>query len=162
MKKLFLALALLAAHATAAHATCDAPLRPDLEMQWWNTSCSSSTLVWPGNNGSLSPAFTIVLPIGTLIDRFSQAPTAAADNGRYFSPKGEAFTRRAMPYTCGKLAYRVYRVVKPLSVSASIAAPWFGEKGGAMQFQTTDGVAQLLSTAVIEQETQGVEAPCGE
>jgi Tuberculosis necrotizing toxin len=65
-----------------------------------------------------------------MIDRFG------AEDGSFFSPKGESFASRAVPYVCKQMDYRVYEVRKSIPVKVCKAAPWFDEPGGATQDQT--------------------------
>jgi hypothetical protein len=78
-----------------------------------------------------------------MIDRFGSL------NGNFFSPKGETYASRAVPYVCQKMDYRVYEVLKPITVKAGKAAPWFGEPGQATQYETTANAAQLVSDGAL-------------
>ena len=81
---------------------------------------------------------------GTLIDRFG------FETGTFVSPKGESYASRAVPYVCRQMDYRVYSVEKPLSVKECKAAPWFGEPGGAIQYQTAKPVKDLVADGSLK------------
>ena len=119
------------------------PLRETLNTRW---------LRWPDDNGCAGPATAATLPPGTLIDRFG------SEGGNYFSPRGESFGSRALPYVCERTAYTVYRVEKPLPVKVCKAAAWFDEPGGAEQYQTDQPAYQLKQTGVIVAVADGDKA----
>ena len=122
-------------------------LRWDLVPRWIQWSAPNATISWPPNDGCAAPPAAETLPPGALIDRFG------SEGGSFFSPKGESFADRAVPYVCRQMDYRVYRVVKPMPVKACHAAPWFGEPGGATQVQTTDPAYKMVASGTIETVT---------
>lgn len=141
-----LALGLPAACQVQQAATTTAPtlppyLRQDLYPKWID---DNAQIKWPPNDGCAAAPVSETLAVGTLIDRFG------SENGSFFSPKGESFAARAMPYVCSKMVYTMYRVTRLLHVAACKAAPWFDEPGGAMQFQTDDPAFKLRESGAIE------------
>jgi len=130
--------------ATAAPAGFPANLRWDLVPKWIQWTASKVTISWPPNDGCAQVPQSQTLAAGTLIDRFG------SEGGSFFSPKGESFKSRAVPYVCTQMDYRVYRVVKPLPVKSCNAASWFGETGGAVQVQTADPAYKLVAAGAIE------------
>lgn len=123
-------------------ADCTAPeVRSDIAAQWKD---GSGALRWPPNDGAAGTITPVVLPPGMILDRFG------CEGGNYLSPRGAAFTARALPYVCATSPYFTYRVARPLLAWTAKAAPWFDQKGGATQFQTDASVAQLLADGVIE------------
>jgi hypothetical protein len=140
------AVGLLAACQPQPVATIAAPalppdLRPSLYPKWID---AKGQINWPPDNGCATAPVSETLAAGTLIDRFG------SEGGTFFSPKGESFDARAVPYVCSKMAYTVYRVDKPLHVMDCKAAPWFDEPGGATQFQTDDPAFKLRQSGAIE------------
>jgi len=138
--------ALMLAACAPEPAPADAGLWPevfrrDLYPEWITLK---PDIRWPPNDGCAAAPTPQVLPAGALIDRFG------SENGQFFSPKGEPYAARAVPYVCERMAYTVYRVVKPLAVKACMAAPWFGEPGGATQYQSADPAARLREAGLIE------------
>jgi hypothetical protein len=133
-------------------------LRQDLYPQWINDKAEVS---WPPNDGCNAAPVEETLPAGTLIDRFG------SEGGCFFSPRGESFPARAVPYVCSQMAYTVYRVAKPLPVATCKAAPWFGEPGGATQYQTVEPAFKLRESGSIEvasgdsSGTAKPASPCG-
>jgi hypothetical protein len=129
------------AQETSAPPSLPPYLRQDLYPKWIDDKVQ---VTWPPNDGCATSPTSETLSAGTLIDRFG------GEGGRFFSPKGESFAARAVPYVCGKMVYTVYRVTKSLRVSTCRAAPWFGEPGGATQFQTDEPAFILRESGAIE------------
>jgi hypothetical protein len=151
IRSLFLALALFGAAQTAP-ATADAPppgfpanLRYDLVPKWIKWVADKAQISWPPNDGCAAEPVAQSLTSGQMIDRFG------SEFGTFFSPRGESFRARAVPYVCPQMDYRVYRVVKPIAVKSCKAAPWFDEPGGAVQVQTADPANKLVAAGMIEQ-----------
>jgi hypothetical protein len=149
-----LALALMAAGCAQQAATTAAPvgaamaaptlppnLRQALYPKWID---AQGQIKSPPNNGCAAAPVSETLAVGTVIDRFG------SEGGSFFSPKGESFDARAVPYVCSKMVYTVYRVDKPLHVMDCKAAAWFDEPGGAVQFQTDDPAYKLRASGAIE------------
>lgn len=116
---------------------------------------------WPPHDGFAADPVSTTLQPGTLIDRFG------SEGGTFFSPKGESFDARALPYVCSQMAYTVYRVDKPVHVLEGKAAPWFNEPGGAEQYETDEPAYKLRASGAIEvvpNDSGGSgkpAAPCG-
>lgn len=127
-----------------APASWPANLRWDLVPKWIQWANEKADIHWPPNDGCTAAPVTATIPAGTLIDRFG------SEGGTFFSPKGESFKSRAVPYVCKAMDYRVYRVLKALTVKSCRAAPWFNEPGGAKQVQTSEPAYKLVADKVIE------------
>ena len=125
--------------------------RPDLDPRWYD---ASGNLHWPPNGGFAAAPVAVVLPSGMLLDRFGR-PT-----GNYFSPQGAPYGARALPYICQAQVYTVYTVDRPLVVQSGTAAPWFGEPGGAIQYETGETASQMLADRTIEPLPDPGPAPC--
>lgn len=148
-RTLFAVLALnampVAAHAQAAPpAGWPATLRYDLVPAWIQWANDKATISWPPNDGCAAAPVSETIQADTLIDRFG------SEGGTFFSPKGESYAGRAVPYVCKAMDYRVYKVLKTLTVKACKAAPWFGEPGGAKQMQTSEPAYKLVADLAIE------------
>jgi hypothetical protein len=126
---------------TSVAPTLPPNLRQSLYPKWID---AKAQIKWPPDNGCAAAPLSETLAVGTLIDRFG------SEGGSFFSPKGESFDARAVPYVCSKMVYTVYRVDKPLHVMDCKAAPWFDEPGGAEQFQTDDPAFKLRESGAIE------------
>jgi hypothetical protein len=121
-----------------------ANLRWDLVPKWIQWVDAKAQISWPPNDGCASAPVAQSLTAGQMVDRFG------SEGGTFFSPKGESYRSRAVPYVCRQMDYRVYRVVKPVAVKSCKAAPWFGEPGGAVQVQTADPAYKLVADGTIE------------
>ena len=119
-------------------------LRWDLVPKWIEWADNKTTISWPPNDGCATPPDAQSLTAGQMIDRFG------SEGGTFFSPKGESYRSRAVPYVCTEMDYRVYRVVEPIAVKSCKAAPWFNEPGGAVQVQTPDPAYKLVSAGMIQ------------
>ena len=98
---------------------------------------------WPPNYGfSGNPARQTLEP-GTMIDRYGDP------YGRFLSPQGTSFTARSLPPEFIEKPINVYEVVKPLEVNAGPAAPWFGQEGYGMQYQTDVSIQNLIDSGVL-------------
>jgi len=145
---------LVSACATTPQPTTSA-IAAGSQTPWLRQTLDAKWLRWPPNDGFASTPASEVLPVGTMIDRFG------AETGRFFSPQGDSYAARALPYVCTSLAYRVYRVNKPLHVTAGKAAAWFDEPGGAMQYETDQPAAALRDDGSIALTPDAVHTtPC--
>jgi hypothetical protein len=140
---------------TAPPAGWPGNLRYDLVPQWIKWADAKAAISWPPNDGCAAAPETKTLAAGTLIDRFG------SEGGTFFSPKGEAFAARAVPYVCKTMDYRVYKVMKPIPVKECKAAPWFGEPGGAVQVQAAEPAFKLVANGSIEAVTYVVGGSSG-
>jgi hypothetical protein len=141
-----IALAASAASATATTAPTGFPanLRWSLTPKWIQWAADKATNSWPPNDGCSGEPAAQSLTAGQMIDRFG------SEGGTFFSPKGESYRTRGVPYVCRQMDYRVYRVVKPIAVKSCKAAPWFNEPVGALQVQTADPAYKLVAAGMIE------------
>jgi hypothetical protein len=130
--------------ASAPAAGFPANLRWDLVPKWIQWADDKAQISWPPNDGCASAPVAQSLTAGQMIDRFG------SEGGTFFSPRGESYRSRAVPYVCRQMDYRVYRVVKPVAVKSCKAAPWFGEPGGAVQVQTADPAYKLVADGTIK------------
>ncbi len=130
-------------------------IRPEarraIAPQWYD---ASGNLRWPPDDGFAAMPVAVVLPSGMQLDRFG------SPGGRYFSPVGAPYDMRALPYVCQAQVYTVYKVDRPLAAQSGTAAPWFGEPGGAIQYETGETAAQMLADRTIEQALDPGPAPC--
>jgi hypothetical protein len=132
-----------------------ANLRWDLVPTWIKWASPAANISWPPNDGCAAAPVAKVLAPGQLIDRFG------SEGGTFFSPKGESYKARAVPYVCKAMDYRVYKVLKPIPVKSCKAAPWFNEPGGAEQEQTADPAYKLVAAGSIEAVTYVVGGSSG-
>ncbi len=117
-------------------------LRPSLFSEWID---AAKQIKWPPRDGcaEAAPVAATIEP-GALIDRFG------SEGGSFFSPVGQPFANRALPYICSQMVYTTYRVKQAMNVQSCAAAPWFGEPGGAVQYKTAEPAYKLLASGMIE------------
>ena len=99
--------------------------------------------IWPPNRGFDGNPTKVILEPGTLIDRYGY------DGGTFVSPKGTSYTERALPIGTDQKPYTVFEVVKPIEVQAGKIAPWFGEKGGGIQYEFSQKISDLLEQGIL-------------
>nr|WP_294529079.1 TNT domain-containing protein [uncultured Rhodopila sp.] len=132
-----------------------ANLRWDLVPTWIQWASQKADIKWPPNDGCAAAPVAKVLAPGQLIDRFG------SEGGTFFSPRGESFKARAVPYVCKAMDYRVYKVLKPIPVKSCKAAAWFNEPGGAEQVQSADPAYKLVAGGSIVAVTYVVGGSSG-
>ncbi|KAK1831866.1 hypothetical protein QBC39DRAFT_258030, partial [Podospora conica] len=126
-------------------------------LRWWNTT--TSRFDYPPSDGfSLDDSGdpikgAVTLPAGVLLDSFGGGDEGAA----LLHPAGAPFLHRALtPENLGAREgdfpynYRVYRVKRPLSVQAGPIAPWFGQPGQGVQYETAENVTTLVATDYLQ------------
>ena len=133
-----------ATQSTQAAAGFPDTLRWDLVPKWITWADNKAQISWPPHDGCAAAPESKTLAPGALIDRYG------SEGGSFFSPRGETYKARAVPYVCTRMDYRVYRVMKPLPVKTCKAAPWFDEPGGAAQLQTSDPAYKLKQAGILE------------
>ena len=95
---------------------------------------------YPPNRGFLGESTRKVLSPGTRIDRHG------FEGGRFVSPQGTPYPMRALPYGAETKPFSMYEVVRPITVDAGTAAPWFGQLGGGTQYELSQSVRQLIES----------------
>lgn len=110
------------------------------ETKYYNLDGSP---IWPTNRGFEGNPTTTTLEVGTLVDRYGY------DGGYFVSPKGTPYTERSLPRGTDKKPYTIFEVVKPVDVKAGKIAPWFGEKGGGIQYEFNQKISELLEQEIL-------------
>lgn len=112
--------------------------------------------VWPPADrfpeGGVGPGEPIVLEPDTALDCFGDA------EGRVLYAETASFAQRCLPPEYLERAYRRYRVMRPLPVWRTAAAPWFGQSGGASRYRTTYPIADLTALGHLVELTKDREA----
>jgi hypothetical protein len=88
-----------AADAETRPADFPANLRWDLVPKWIKWVADKAQISWPPNDGCAAAPVAQSLTAGQMIDRFG------SEFGAFFSPKGESFRSRAVPYVCRQMDY---------------------------------------------------------
>jgi hypothetical protein len=117
--------------------------------RYWQGSASKGSWRYPKRNGFAGPTVQVQLAAGTLVDRFG------SPFGTFLAPAGTSYGMRSIPPSNldtypGQAAYNyhVYRVTGTFTVLAGAVAPWFGQRGGGVQFQTCFGAIPCTGAAV--------------
>lgn len=83
---------------------------------------------YPPNSGFAQAPGRYSLLTGTVVDRYGSL------GGSFLSPQGTPSWARALPYGAETRQLRAFEVMKPFEVDAGYAAPWFGQRGGGVQY----------------------------
>ncbi len=87
---------------------------------------------YPPNDGAQGNWENTTLEPGTKVDRYGDP------NGRYFAPEGTPSYQRSLPHGTDLNQLNTFEVTQPLPVQRSIAAPWFNQPGGGVQYRLLD------------------------
>lgn len=49
-----------------------------------------------------------------------------------------------------KKTYTVFEVVRPVEVNAGKIVPWFGEKGGGIQYEFQQKISELIEQGILK------------
>jgi hypothetical protein len=112
--------------------------------KWIEWSNDIAKINWPPNDGCTAAPEEKTLTAGTLIQRFG------GEGGSFFNPQGASFQSQSVPYVCAAMDFRVYRVVRPITVKSCKAAPWFDQPGGAVEIEAPEPAYQLITDGTIQ------------
>ncbi len=109
--------------------------------------------IYPPNNGAVGKKEEITLQLGTLISRYGE------ETGRFAAPQKTAIEERSLSKELrDKGEYHVYIAVSTVKCFAGTVAPWFGQKGGGIQYRFEKRVRELVEDGVlIEKDVQHIE-----
>lgn len=107
---------------------------------------------WPKNHGFSEPPTILELQPGVRFDRYGGKflDGEFRDTGAFASPTGVPFGQRALPNSSLNDPYTTYEIVLPIpGVNSGIAAPWFGQPGGGVQYQLPFSIDYLVRNGFI-------------
>ncbi|MCZ7932225.1 hemagglutinin repeat-containing protein [Agrobacterium leguminum] len=107
---------------------------------------------WPKNHGFSEPPTILELQPGVRFDRYGGKflDGEFRDPGAFASPTGVPFGQRALPNSSLNDPYTTYEIVLPIpGVNSGIAAPWFGQPGGGVQYQLPFSIDYLIRNGFI-------------
>ncbi|MPY97464.1 MAG: DUF4237 domain-containing protein [Actinophytocola sp.] len=112
--------------------------------------------VWPPGElypeGCCEHGEPIVLPVGTVIDRFGD------EHGRVFAADRTSYAARSLPPARLDSGYHRYRVLRELPVWAAESATWFGQPGGGLRYRAVYPVTDLIALGYLAGATPSAEA----
>jgi hypothetical protein len=97
-----------------------------------------------GDGGVEGTHEVITFPKGEIFDRFG------AETGKFLGKNGDSFENRSIQNTKYDGKYTKYVITKPFEATKSEILPWFGFKGGGIQYKTVDSIKKLLDDGFIE------------
>ena len=105
--------------------------------------------IYPPNDGFAGKIEDVILEPDSeinLIDRYGKI------QGRFFSPVGTPFEKRALPSISNNLSiYHKYKVLRPFSAKKGTIAGWFNQPGGGVQYLTEKSAKELLEEGYLEE-----------
>jgi hypothetical protein len=86
-----------------------------------------------------------MLQPGDVVDRYG----GTYEKSQFLSPEGTPIDARSLPPNTNLNLYDKYQVLKPFSVQSGTVAPWFGQSGGGIQYQTSNPILQLKNEGYL-------------
>ena len=101
--------------------------------------------LWPPENGKVPGTEQIIKLIPwQKLDRFGGTSRSSS----FLAPSGTPISQRAMPDSTDFNIKDEYVVLRPFSVEASKAMPWFGKEGMGLQYETKQGIGLTVNQLV--------------
>ncbi|TWF92823.1 glycohydrolase toxin TNT-related protein [Saccharopolyspora dendranthemae] len=97
------------------------------------------------------PGESAVLEPDTVIDLLGSGA------GRLFWADATPFAHRSLPPAHAAREHRRYRLLRPLPVWRSVAAPWFEQPGGGVRYRTTHPAHDLVGLGYLVELTKARE-----
>ncbi|MDW9382843.1 glycohydrolase toxin TNT-related protein [Chryseobacterium sp. JV558] len=108
---------------------------------------------WPPNRGATS-TIEVTLKEGSIFDRYGgwiDENGAFQDRGTFAGKDGTPYTDRALSKGTDSKPYTRYKVLKDIpQVSEGEIIPWFGEKGGGIQYELPSSINDLIKEGYIK------------
>lgn len=107
---------------------------------------------WPPNRGTAATV-EITLKPGDKFDRYGgwvDENGVFQDKGNFVAQDGVPYTERALPKGTDSKPYHRYEVIKEIPhTKKGEAIPWFGEKGGGVQYEIPEHINDLIKDGYI-------------
>lgn len=108
---------------------------------------------WPPNRGATS-TIEVTLKEGSIFDRYGgwiDENGVFQDRGTFAGKDGTPYTDRALSKGTDSKPYTRYKVLKDIpQVSEGEIIPWFGEKGGGIQYELPASINDLIKEGYIK------------
>ncbi|SFS40790.1 glycohydrolase toxin TNT-related protein [Saccharopolyspora flava] len=124
------------------------PLGELSELEWEHRYGEGDR--WPQEHpeGGFEPGEPVVLEPDTVLDLLGTG------DGRLFCAVATPFAHRSLPPGHAERDYRRYRLMRPLPVWRSVAAPWFEQSGGGVRYRATYSAADLVGLGYLVELTR--------
>jgi hypothetical protein len=110
-----------------------------------NVNWLTGKTVYPANNGFQGKTDALTLKPGDVVDRYG----GISPKSEFVSPEGVPIEQRSLPATTDLKLYNKFKVIKPFTVQPGIAAAWFGQPGGGIQYVTPHPINTLISKGYL-------------
>lgn len=125
----------------------------DWERRYANREGDQPDHRWPQEfpEGGFEPGEPVVLEPDTVIDHLGSG------DGRLFCAAATPFAHRSLPPEHAERDHRRYRLLRPLPVWRSVAAPWFEQPGGGIRYRATYSATDLVGLGYLVELTRSRE-----
>jgi len=118
---------------------------PEIKLSGAQQPTLPEHIQYPPNNGAIGETTTEYLMPGTVVDRVGgTTPTS-----RYLSPAGTPIESRSLPPNTNLNILDTYQIQKPIPVTTSTIAPYWGQSGLGKQYLTPLTIQTLLRRGII-------------
>lgn len=111
------------------------------DAEWERIYLRRTGYAWPDRAAELGSAE--VLPTGTEVDVLGDT------SRREVFAVGTPFARRSQPPAYRHLAYRQFRVRRPVPVWRTVVIPWFEQPGGGTRYRLTHPIVELIALGYL-------------
>ncbi len=101
---------------------------------------------YPPNKGFSGSTNNKTLPVGTKLMRYG----IENSNSHYFAPNGSTAESLSLPYGTNTQIINYYELIQPLNVESGLAAPWFSQPGGGVQYWSEKSLQELIRLQIIK------------
>jgi hypothetical protein len=101
--------------------------------------------IYPANDGFAGEINSLTLKSGDVVDRYG----GTTDRSRFLSPQGTPIEARSLPSDTNLNLYDKFQVVRSFPVQSGTVAPWFGQPGGGIQYNTQIPINVLVNRGYL-------------
>ena len=133
----------LAARLDPFDANGNIKFKADKYTKFYNTD---GTVIWPPEDGFYKGhRLRTEVKVGDIVDRYGP------ETGYFLSPEGVPIEMRSLKPGTAFGEHHKYLVRKPFSVDSGLAAPWFCQPGGGVQYQCDRAIEYLVKNKFLEE-----------
>jgi uncharacterized repeat protein (TIGR02543 family) len=107
-----------------------------------------SEVKWPDNDGLDGTPWNHPFKKGETFGRYNLP--GYERGGKFAAKTGTPFSERSLPHPKSSYDYHEYEVLRPFNSEAGYTAPWFGRKGGGLQYKLPLDIDMLIDQQYIK------------